>query len=93
MGIHSKWNWNLFVTLIVIGFLGLVTFLLNAVISGEGNEYYISGKGYKLTPIGSLSTLAVFPIIGLVVWFLHYRQKSSERSFIKKYGSKNKKDK
>jgi len=57
MNVFSKWIWGIFSTLMMIGFIGLILWLLNLVLSGQGNENYISGRGYKLTPIGALALL------------------------------------
>lgn len=90
MNINSKWMWNIFVTLIVIGFLGIVFWSLSLMLSSQGNEYYLSARGYRLTPVGGLSLLATIPVICFFLWFFSYRQKKSEKDFIKQYEEKSK---
>ena len=85
MRIESKWIWGAFTTLVLLSFIGFITWLILEVQMGAGNSYYISGKGYQLTPIGVLSLLAAFPLVGIVVWYLLYRERSEERDFLKKY--------
>jgi hypothetical protein len=88
MKVISKWIFGIFSILILVGFTGLVLWLLGEVFSGHGNEAYISGRGYQWTPIAALSLMAIIPIVGLAGWYFHYRQKSIEKDFIKKYGDK-----
>ena len=84
----SKWTFAIFFILIMAGFFGLMLWLLGEVLSRYGNESDIAGRGYQWTPIAVLSLVAVVPVVGLVGCCFHYRQKSIEKDFIKKYGAK-----
>lgn len=87
----EKWYWRLAYPLISIAYLSFVGRLIYAVWTGHGNEHYISGAGYKLTPIGVLVFLLCIPFVLAFLKFQSYQQKKLEKDFLEKYG-KNDKD-
>jgi hypothetical protein len=81
-------SFSLGTALIIIAVISFLLTILFKVSDGQGLDYYISGKGYKLNYLGVLILLAVLPLFGLVAWLLRWYQQRHERDFEEKYTKK-----
>lgn len=75
--------------IVMLGFVSFVIFLINKVISGQGLDYYISGKGYEFNYLGALILVISFPLIGLSGWLISWYQERDWRAFKDRYSKKN----
>ncbi len=74
----------------ILGFAGLMLRLVFEVFSGRGFEYYMSGLGYQLTPVGVLILIAVLPVALIFGWIARRRLLKEEKDFKARYGAKKK---
>lgn len=74
-----------FVGLVLQLFVGLVLQLIEETIEGRGIQHYTSGFGYKLSPIGVLTVLALIPVALVIGLICRYLSKKDERDFKRKY--------
>jgi hypothetical protein len=84
----KRWLAVGFALFFTIGGLASIASLYLEVRAGRGGELHRSMWGYKVSPIGILvavgATAAVFPIISLVEWLLHRRDRAWDRKHPRK---------